>query len=315
MTASDLIALIQLSDPNQTADWHMRIEKTITRIAIGLDMPPEEFLGLAGANHWTGWVITEEKWKAHGEPVTIGLCEDLTAAYFRQACIDAGVENAENLIVWFDPAQVVTHPDKGESALKVHEAGELAGKSLRAANNFNESDAPSNEERTFFREMKLKTPERPDDPSEENAPGTGRGIAREAPEDEGPRKRRREPQANGADMRIVGAAEMALERIRERAGSMLRTKRMTCEGCFNGTEKIPNAALAAAVGADVVHTLGFESTEALVAGAAEPFLTTLVRMGVDPVIARRLSDRLEKHAAETMYDEIVELPEDFAEAV
>lgn len=314
MRAEDLITLVQLSDPNQTADWHTRIEKTITRIAIGLDMPPEEFLGLAGANHWTGWVITEEKWKAHGEPVTIGLCEDLTAAYYRQACIDAGVENAENLVVWFDPAQVVTHPDKGDSALKVHEAGELSGKSLRTANNFNESDAPDEEERRFFREMKIKAPERPDDPSEEGAPGTGEDIERDAPDNNGPRKRGRQPVQNGDEMRIVGAAEMALERLRERAGSILRGKRMTCEGCFTGTEKIPNAALAAAVGPDVVLTLGFQSTAALVAGGAEPFATTLLRMGVDPVIAKKLADRLETHAAETMYDEIVALPDDFVEA-
>jgi hypothetical protein len=314
MKAEDLITLIQLSDPNQTADWHARIEKTVTRIAIGLDMPPEEFLGLAGANHWTGWVITEEKWKAHGEPVTIGLCEDLTAAYFRQACIDAEVANAENLIVWFDPAQVVTHPDKGDAALKVHEAGELSGKTLREANNFNDSDAPDDEERRFFREMKMKTTERPDDPSEEGEPGTGRNVARDAPDNNGPRSRRREPQGDGADMRIVGAAEMALERLRERAGSLLRSKRMSCDGCFEGTEKLPNAALAAAVGPDIVTTLGFTSTHALVAGGAQPFATTLVRMGVDPVKARVLADRLEDHAAETMFDEIALLPADFVEA-
>ena len=122
----DLISLIQIHDPNQTADWHVRIEKTITRIAIGLDMPPEEFLGLAQANHWTGWVITEEKWKAHGEPVTIRLCDDLTAAYFRPALLAAGVPNAEKLVVWYDAAEVVAHPDQGKAALEVHEQGALS---------------------------------------------------------------------------------------------------------------------------------------------------------------------------------------------
>ena len=141
--ADDLIKLIQLHDPSQTGDWHTRIEKTITRIAIGLDMPPEEFLGLSGANHWTGWVITDEKWKAHGEPVTIRLCDDLTAAYFRPACIQEKVPRAEELIIWFDAAQVVTHPDRGKDANETHDRGALSDSALRRAHNFSDHDAPS----------------------------------------------------------------------------------------------------------------------------------------------------------------------------
>lgn len=312
----DLIHLVQLHDPNQTADWHARIEKTITRIAIGLDMPPEEFLGLADANHWTGWVITEEKWKAHGEPVTIQLCDDITAAYYRQACIDAGIANAENIVCWYDPAHVVTHPDLGKSANEVHDRGELAGMALRRAHNFSESDAPSDEEREFYEAVKLKIPLRPKDPSEADASPTGADAPKGAPEENGgPRTNQPSPQPTGQDMRVIGAAELALERIRERAGSILRSKRMTCDGCFEGTETVPSAQLAVAVGAEIVRTLGIADESALVKGAADPFARTLMRWGVPEVKAKGLASRLERHAAETLYDETVSLPSDFVEAI
>ncbi len=305
----DLIALIQLHDPNQTADWHMRIEKTIARIAIGLDMPPEEFLGLAQANHWTGWVITEEKWKAHGEPVTIRLCEDLTSAYFRPACLAAGI--SDDLIVWYDPAQVVVHPDRGKDAQAVHEAGELSGTALRRYNDVSEDAAPSEEERAFYRAMKLKTSERPKDPSEADASQTGADAPGDAPKNNGNRTQQPTPQSQNMSI-IRGAAALMVERCREIAGSRLWSKRMNCEGCFNGAESLPKRQLAAEVGPEVVATLGF-TADALVAGVTEPFVATAVMYGMDELAARNLAAQIERTAADTLYRQTTPfLSEDFS---
>lgn len=299
--AEDLIKLIQLHDPNQTADWHTRIEKTITRIAIGLDMPPEEFLGLAQANHWTGWVITEEKWKAHGEPVTIRLCEDLTAAYFRPACTQAGLENPEELTIWYDPAQVVAHPDAGKSANEVHDRGELNGKALRRAHNFSESDAPSSEEHDEWVLIKTQGRVTTDSGEAEPVSGTGGDTTGGAPENNGPRTARPSPQPDGQMAIIRGAAAMAIERCRELAGSRLGAKRMSCDGCFKGTEGVPRSDLAAALGVDIVRTLDFTDDLALVSGATEPFVRTAMIYGLEESEARRLAKMVESHAAATLY--------------
>lgn len=316
-SAEDLIKLIQLHDPNQTADWMQKIEKTIWRIAISLDMPPEEFLGLSGANHWTGWVITEEKWKGHGEPLTIQLCADITGAYYREACIAADVPDAENMLVWYDAAQVVTHPDRGKDALAVSKEGELSGKALRRHNNFNEEDAPTPEERAFHQAVKLKGSvrppgERPQDPPEEPVSDTGSDVAGDAPRERRQRTSEPSPQANGR-AQVVGAAMLALERCRELAGSRLISKRMQCEGCFKGAENVPKSQMAATVGIDVVRMLEFSSERALVAGGAEPFLAVLVKMGVSSQRARAMSEQIEHHAAETLYEESPTLPDGFAE--
>lgn len=297
----DLIKLVQLHDPNQTADWHERIEKTITRIAIGLDMPPEEFLGLAQANHWTGWVITEEKWKAHGEPVTIRLCEDLTSAYFRPACLAAEVEGAEDLIVWYDSAQVVAHPDRGKDAQAVFELGELSGQALRKSNNFSEDDAPSDEEREFFREMKLGKTERPDDPSEADSSQTGADAPGSAPAQNGDRTSQPSPATQ--EMSIIrGAAALAIARCREMAGSKIVSRRMSCEGCFKDMETVPKVELAAELGRDIVAgMLGFESPEMLVKGGASLFPPIAVLYGMDQTEADRMAVLIEKAAADSLF--------------
>ncbi len=298
----DLIKLVQLHDPNQTADWHERIEKTITRIAIGLDMPPEEFLGLAQANHWTGWVITEEKWKAHGEPVTIRLCEDLTSAYFRPACLAEGIADAKNLIVWYDPAQVVAHPDRGKDALAVHEQGELSGKALRKANNFSENDEPTPEEREFYREMKLGKTERPKDPSEADASQTGADAPGAAPSQNGDRTSQPSPQPGGQMAILRGAAALAIARCRELAGSKIVSRRMSCEGCFKDMETVPKEELAAELGRDIVSgMLGFESPDALVKGGASLFPPVAVLYGMDETEALRMAALIEKTAADSLF--------------
>lgn len=312
---ADMAALIQLHDPNQTADWQQRIEKVITRIAIGLDMPPEEFLGLAQANHWTGWVITEEKWKAHGEPVTIQLCNDLTSAYFRQACIDENVENAENMVVWYDPAQVVVHPDRGKDALAVHEAFVLSDDALLRYNNFSDRDKAEPEE--IERRAELQGKQRPDDPSEADASDTGSDTKRDAPDNNGPRTDQPSPQPGNQEMRAIirGAAAVSLERCRELAGSRLLAKRMSAPEAFRVADGVERSLVVSKVGQEVVRLVGITSEKALVKGATEPFLKAIAVYGVENGEGQKIAELIEDHAAETLYDSQVALSYEINEAL
>jgi len=315
MSVREMTDYIQFHNPNATADWEVRIEKTIRRIAISLDMPPEEFLGLANANQWVGWLITEEKWKAHGEPVTIQLCGDITSAYYRQACIDAKVANAEKLEVWFDPAQVVSHPDQGKSANETHDRGGLSDRALRSAHNFSENDAPDAAEREAWETIKLRRPPRPPDKPEDNVSPTGAHVEPGAPENGGRRTNQPSPQPEGQQMRALGAAELALDRLRERAGSVIRSRKMSCEDCFRGTEDVPNAELAARVGQEIVRALDITSELALVSGGSGTFAARLIGWGYSEHRAKVIAGVLEQIAAETLYEEHAALPEDFTEVL
>ncbi len=308
----DLIKLIQLHDPNQSGDWQERIDKTIKRIALGLDMPPEILLGLSDVTQWTAWAIDDQIWQAHGEPVAIMLCDDLTAAYYRDACIEEGVTNAENLMVWYDEAAVVTHPDRGKDADLVWDRGNLSAKAHRAAHNFNEKDVPSEEEHQEWIDVKTRFAARPKDPPEEPVSDTGSDIEPgPAGNGDGPEQRTTDapsPLPKGREGQVAGAALLALQRIREYAGARVRSKRMQCEGCFNGTEEVPNHSLVAAVGQEVLHALDITSEDALVAGGADLFRELLISWGYSEPKARMLGGLLERAAAESIYEEFPVLP-------
>jgi len=308
----DLIKLIQLHDPNQSGDWQERIDKTIKRIALGLDMPPEILLGLSDVTQWTAWAIDDQIWQAHGEPVAIQLCDDLTASYYRPTCVDEEVANADELIVWYDEAAVVTHPDRGKDADLVWDRGNLSPKAHRDAHNFNEHDAPEPAEHQEWIDIKTRFAARPKDPPEEPVSSTGSDIEPgPANNGDGPEQRTTDapsPLPKGMDGQVTGAAMLTLDRIREIAGSRVRQRRMSCEGCFKGTEDLPNHALIAAVGQDVLHALEFTSEDALVSGGADLFRERLMEWGVSERKARLLGGLLERAAAETIYDAAPELP-------
>lgn len=314
----DLIKLIQLHDPTQQGDWHERIDRTIKRIAIGLDMPPEILLGMADTNHWSGWVISDSVWSGHGEPVAIGLCEDLTAAYYRPACIEAGVDNAEKLIVWYDEAAVVTHPDRGADADKVWDRGNLSPKAHRTAHNFNEHDSPNEAEHQEWIDVKTRFADRPQDPPEEPVSDTGADVeSGPAGNGDGPTVRTENPSPmnDGMELRIMGAADLAFDRCRELAGSRVRQKRMSCEKCFEGTENVPMGSLVAAVGQEVVQAIGITSEDALVSGGANAFRTTVMRWGLPERQARVLGGLIEAYASATLYEDEPGLPAHFADEI
>lgn len=316
MNVKEMTDWIRFHDPNQTTDWEAKVEKTIRRIAIALDMPPAELLGLENANQWVGWLIGEDKWKAHGEPVIIRACDDLTRAYYRPACMAAGVANAEELIVWFDPAQVVVHPDHGKAAEEVHDRGALSDKALRSAHNFAESDAPTAAERATWETIKLRRPERPQDPSAADARGSGAHVQPGAPEQNGNRTNQPSPQADNQQMRILGAADVMFDQLRQRAGTFLWTRKMQCDGCFDGLEEVPRGELAATVGRDVVQMLDVTSELALIVGGADVFATKLQKQyGYSENRAQVIAKVLERLAAESLYEPEASLPADFVEVL
>lgn len=58
-----------------------KMEKNIRRLAIGLDMPPEELLGKGDSNHWTGWLVSEDGIKIHIDPLASLVAEAIQTRY------------------------------------------------------------------------------------------------------------------------------------------------------------------------------------------------------------------------------------------
>jgi hypothetical protein len=183
----------------------------------------------------------------------------------RPAARDAGYPDWKRVVIGYDATEVINHPDKGKDAKDLFDDGELSGEAYRAAKGFDETDAPSEEERA--RSIGIKTHdsslawygipsvrtaiepapgdiESPAGTSDTPVASRGSEVEPGPPPDGEPNPR--EPiTASAADLvaaRILGAAEVAVDRCRELAGQRLVTKvrNEKCEPCLEKIEGLSN---------------------------------------------------------------------------
>jgi len=122
-------------------------DEAIRRIALSLDIPPEVLKGLADANHWGAWAISEEAIKHTIAPLAAMICHSLTVGWLRPALEEAGVTNPGDYMVWFDTSPLELRPDRSRPAVELYDRAELSAEALRRENGFTQADAPSDEER------------------------------------------------------------------------------------------------------------------------------------------------------------------------
>jgi hypothetical protein len=141
--SAKLFEFMSFDKPLDSEAKELRNE-AIRRLALGLDMPPELLLGTSDSNHWSAWLQAEEVVSSHIEPPLQLICDALTMQYLRPMLIENGFseEEAEKLVVWYDVSELITRPNKSTDAQTLYNMGELSGKTLRAANGFDETDAP-----------------------------------------------------------------------------------------------------------------------------------------------------------------------------
>lgn len=121
-------------------------EECVTRLARGLDVPPEILLGMADANHWTAWQVEEQTFKAHVEPLVDLVCDGLTVGFLQPILQEAGLANWSKITVGKDPSALVGHPNEFPEAVQMHTALAVSDAFLRAKGGAGDSDAPDEEE-------------------------------------------------------------------------------------------------------------------------------------------------------------------------
>lgn len=128
-------------DP-QLASQRMEL---IRRMANGLDIPSQVILGIEDVNHWTGWMIDEQTFKAHLEPLVIQICGSLTAEFLRPAI---GITDSmdSDVLIWYDATALIGHPNKAQDAKDAHDRLVLSDHGLAKALGIPEEDMPSDEE-------------------------------------------------------------------------------------------------------------------------------------------------------------------------
>lgn len=125
-----------------------RADRTLDRIMQGLDVPKDIVTGLANVKYSNAIQIDESLYKAHVEPLALMACDAITDVIYRPMLRAAGWsrEDADRVVVWYDPSEVTTRPDRAADAQALYDAKELSGAALRAAYGFSDTDKPSEDE-------------------------------------------------------------------------------------------------------------------------------------------------------------------------
>lgn len=117
-------------------------------IATGLDIPKEVIIGVADLNHWTAWQVDDNTFRHHVEPHVITCCDSLTDAYFRPYLEALGIDPVwiKRITMWYDPTELVTHPDQTADAMQLHDRMVISDEALRKTSGFEVTDEPSTQE-------------------------------------------------------------------------------------------------------------------------------------------------------------------------
>lgn len=134
------------------ADRHLveRADRALERIMQGIDIPKDIITGLANVKYSNAVQIDEGLYKSHVEPMELLLVDSLTTIYLRPAMKkkfpDLSDETLSQLVIWYDPTEVVTKPDPAHAAEKLYDNFEISGDAFRRAFGFADTDAPDENE-------------------------------------------------------------------------------------------------------------------------------------------------------------------------
>jgi hypothetical protein len=213
--------------------------EAIRRFALGMDLPPEQVLGMSsnegtgggtsnGVSHWGAWQIEEATIKMHVEPMLDVITNALTTGYLWPALPGDGV--AANSLIVYDTSALRLRPDRSKEAFELWDRGLITDEALRRENGFSEDDAPTVE--AFKRWLLVKVASGSSTPEQVGAAldmlGVGLSVpvqgdtsreSRPPPSLEEHPTRPRTPAESSA---LIAAAEALCFRALERAGNRLR---------------------------------------------------------------------------------------------
>jgi hypothetical protein len=129
------------------------------RIGATLELPSSDALGTgAEANHWTGWLIDEERYRLYVAPTLQPLFDGLTIRYLRKRLVASGVdvEAAKRFVLYGDPKDLTTRPNRVDNAVAGHTGLAISNEAFRSALGFGDDDAPTPEE-IFLRVISRQT--------------------------------------------------------------------------------------------------------------------------------------------------------------
>lgn len=135
--------------------------EAIRRFALGMDLPPEQVLGMSsnsgtgggtsnGISHWGAWQVEEATIRLHIEPMLDVIANSITVGYLRPLLADG-----DTSIVTHNTAALRLRPDRSKEAVELYDRGLISVTTLLRENGFDpEQDRP--DEKEFQRWLLIK---------------------------------------------------------------------------------------------------------------------------------------------------------------
>lgn len=153
------IAKIDLVDKDDDARDTDKVTQALQRIGRGLDVPPEVIEGLKDVKFANAVAIDSTGFRYHIEPKAQRDCDALTQGYLWERLDAMGhpADQVRRLVLWYDPTEVVTNPNRLPDTLLLHEALAVSDAVLRDAAGYGEDAAPTEDELLRRLSMKPRT--------------------------------------------------------------------------------------------------------------------------------------------------------------
>lgn len=217
----------------ESAAMELRNE-AIRRFALGMDLPPEQVLGMSsnggtgggtsnGVSHWGAWQIEESTIKLHIEPMLDVIVNAITIGYLRPGL------PATSAFVVHDLANLRLRPDRSRESIELYDRGAINVACLRRENGFSEDDVM--DEKEFQRWLTIKVASGSSTPEQVQAALEMLGVHLDvqSTEPSAPREERPPPSIEDHPNRdlpeaasLLPACDALVYRALERAGNRLR---------------------------------------------------------------------------------------------
>lgn len=153
----DGLQFVDLSEKDAEDKDDEKVARALTRIGRGLDVPPEVIEGLKDVKFANAVAIDSTGFRYHIEPKAQRDVDALTQGYLweRLYALNHDPAQVRRLVIWYDPTEVVTNPNRLPDAKDLHERLVISDAVLRDAGGYSEADAPNEEE--LLRRLSAKT--------------------------------------------------------------------------------------------------------------------------------------------------------------
>lgn len=116
---------ILLERPDNAKAWSERMDTYSRRYARGVELPVESVNGMGPANHWTAWVIKEDKWRFYIHPIAELVVHGLLRNFVRPILLAQGyeIDIVKNVKLIADGTTLIEKPDKSDAAIRLAQLG------------------------------------------------------------------------------------------------------------------------------------------------------------------------------------------------